>query len=230
MKIKTKIFAILIFIFTTSLAYGATETIEMHNKLGKEIMVYSKKVININVGDTIVWKATSKGHNVEFIKGGVPEGVQADDARRGLRNGNDASTYMSASSSFSSDQFRTTRVRGAAWPTLPAMSGMPLELACRRMQARCRCAATMSARLKGQRWRFTWRELRSPYMYIIARWECPTTLTANARRASLGSWPIAFATWGKRRSAWVSAETVTFKTGVIVRGVVSMHATRMVSG
>tara|TARA_B100001250_G_scaffold318615_1_gene281277 strand:+ start:159 stop:593 length:435 start_codon:yes stop_codon:yes gene_type:complete len=76
MKIKTKIFAILIFIFTTSLAYGATETIEMHNKLGKEIMVYSKKVININVGDTIVWKATSKGHNVEFIKGGTPEGVE----------------------------------------------------------------------------------------------------------------------------------------------------------
>ena len=62
-------------IFTTSIAYGATETIEMHNKLGKEIMVYSKKVINIDVGDTILWKASSKGHNVEFIKGGVPEGV-----------------------------------------------------------------------------------------------------------------------------------------------------------
>ena len=76
MKLKTKIFAILMLIFTTSIAYGATETIEMHNKLGKEIMVYSKKVINIDVGDTILWKASSKGHNVEFIKGGTPEGVE----------------------------------------------------------------------------------------------------------------------------------------------------------
>merc|ERR1711939_440461 len=48
----------------------------MHNKLGKEIMVYSKKIINIDVGDTVLWKASSKGHNVEFIKGGVPEGVE----------------------------------------------------------------------------------------------------------------------------------------------------------
>ena len=76
MKLKTKIFAILMLISTTSISYGATETIEMHNKLGKEIMVYSKKVINIDVGDTILWKASSKGHNVEFIKGGTPEGVE----------------------------------------------------------------------------------------------------------------------------------------------------------
>tara|TARA_B100000427_G_scaffold295596_1_gene274797 strand:- start:243 stop:677 length:435 start_codon:yes stop_codon:yes gene_type:complete len=76
MKIKTKIFAILMLITTTSLSYSATETIEMHNKLDKEIMVYSKKIINIDVGDTILWKASSKGHNVEFIKGGTPEGVE----------------------------------------------------------------------------------------------------------------------------------------------------------
>ena len=76
MKLKTKIFAILMLISTTSLSYSATETIEMHNKLDKEIMVYSKKIINIDVGDTILWKASSKGHNVEFIKGGTPEGVE----------------------------------------------------------------------------------------------------------------------------------------------------------
>ena len=60
----------------TSLSYGATETIEMLNKLGKESMVYSKKVVKIDVGETILWKATTKGHNVEFIKGGTPEGVE----------------------------------------------------------------------------------------------------------------------------------------------------------
>ena len=32
MKLKTKIFAILMLISTTSISYGANETIEMHNK------------------------------------------------------------------------------------------------------------------------------------------------------------------------------------------------------
>ena len=39
-------------------------------------MVYSKKIVRINTGDTVYWKATDKGHNVEFIKGGVPENVE----------------------------------------------------------------------------------------------------------------------------------------------------------
>jgi len=54
----------------------ADETIEMLNKQGKESMVYSKKVVRIKSGDTVNWIATTKGHNVEFIKGGVPEGVE----------------------------------------------------------------------------------------------------------------------------------------------------------
>ena len=56
-------------------AFAASETIEMLNKQGKETMVYSKKVVKVNVGDTVFWKATDKGHNVEFIKGWVPNGV-----------------------------------------------------------------------------------------------------------------------------------------------------------
>ena len=56
-------------------AFAADQVIEMLNKLGKEHMVYSQKVVNIEVGDTIFWKSTTPGHNVEFIKGGVPEGV-----------------------------------------------------------------------------------------------------------------------------------------------------------
>ena len=75
MKIK-KYFAsfIILTIFSAS-AFAADETIEMLNKQGKETMVYSKKVVKVNVGDTVFWKATDKGHNVEFIKGGVPNGV-----------------------------------------------------------------------------------------------------------------------------------------------------------
>tara|TARA_B100000945_G_C20405415_1_gene609723 strand:- start:1514 stop:1984 length:471 start_codon:yes stop_codon:yes gene_type:complete len=76
MKFIIKIIASLMLLSITSLSYGATETIEMLNKLGKESMVYSKKVVKIDVGETILWKATTKGHNVEFIKGGTPEGVE----------------------------------------------------------------------------------------------------------------------------------------------------------
>tara|TARA_B110000263_G_C15168462_1_gene445747 strand:- start:196 stop:666 length:471 start_codon:yes stop_codon:yes gene_type:complete len=56
-------------------ASAADQTVEMLNKLGKENMVFSKKVVNVDVGDTVFWKSTKPGHNVEFIKGGVPVGV-----------------------------------------------------------------------------------------------------------------------------------------------------------
>ena len=71
----SKIFFSLFLIIFTSNSMAADETIEMLNKSGNEIMVYSKKIVRVDVGDTVFWKATDKGHNVEFIKGGVPEGV-----------------------------------------------------------------------------------------------------------------------------------------------------------
>ena len=75
MKLK-KYFISLAFILLSTNVFAADETIEMLNKLNKESMIYSKKIVKINVGDTVFWKATDKGHNVEFIKGGVPEGVE----------------------------------------------------------------------------------------------------------------------------------------------------------
>ena len=71
-----KIFISLAFVFLANQSFASDETVEMLNKSGKESMVYSKKIVRINVGDTVMWKATDKGHNVEFIKGGVPEGVE----------------------------------------------------------------------------------------------------------------------------------------------------------
>ena len=71
-----KILISLTFVFLANQSFAADEIVEMLNKSGKESMVYSKKIVRINVGDTIIWKATDKGHNVEFIKGGVPEGVE----------------------------------------------------------------------------------------------------------------------------------------------------------
>tara|TARA_Y100000590_G_scaffold132530_1_gene151400 strand:- start:2952 stop:3386 length:435 start_codon:yes stop_codon:yes gene_type:complete len=76
MKNLKNLALILISILFSTNALAQDETIEMLNKLDKETMVYSKKVVRVNVGDTVFWKATDKGHNVEFIKGGVPEGVE----------------------------------------------------------------------------------------------------------------------------------------------------------
>ena len=59
----------------TTTAFSETHVVEMLNKSGNEMMVYSKKIIKVNVGDTVTWKATTKGHNVEFIRNGTPEGV-----------------------------------------------------------------------------------------------------------------------------------------------------------
>ena len=73
MKSFTIIALFLSILFTN--ANAADVTIEMLNKQGKETMVFSEKIVRVNVGDTVFWKATTKGHNVEFIKGGVPEGV-----------------------------------------------------------------------------------------------------------------------------------------------------------
>ena len=59
-------------VFVSSMAYSAGMSIDMLNKLGKEKMVYSVDVAEIDVGDTITWLPASKGHNVHFIAG--PDG------------------------------------------------------------------------------------------------------------------------------------------------------------
>ena len=75
MNIKIIAKSLVLFLLFISKSFSADVVIEMLNKQGKESMVYSKKIVRINSGDTVTWKATTKGHNVEFIKGGVPEGV-----------------------------------------------------------------------------------------------------------------------------------------------------------
>jgi len=75
MKILKNLTSIIALLFLTSNSFAADVTIEMLNKLGNESMVYSEKIVRVNVGDTVFWKSTNPGHNVEFIKGGVPEGV-----------------------------------------------------------------------------------------------------------------------------------------------------------
>ena len=63
---------IIISLFSTH-AIAENYTVDMLNKLGKERMVYSEKVLSIKVNDEITWKSVDKGHNVEFI--GMPKGA-----------------------------------------------------------------------------------------------------------------------------------------------------------
>ena len=59
--------------FATS-SYAADITVDMLNKRDDGAkMAYSEDISRIDVGDTITWVSTSKGHNVEFIAG--PEGA-----------------------------------------------------------------------------------------------------------------------------------------------------------
>ena len=74
MKIKI-ILTFVAYLLFSSFAIAADQTVEMLNRLNKESMVFEPKIVRVNVGDTVLWKATDKGHNVEFIKKGVPEGV-----------------------------------------------------------------------------------------------------------------------------------------------------------
>jgi pseudoazurin len=57
-------------------AFAADTTVEMLNKRDDGAkMAYSEDITRIDVGDTITWVPTSKGHNVEFVAG--PEGWNA---------------------------------------------------------------------------------------------------------------------------------------------------------
>ena len=67
----------IICLFLSDLVLAEDTTIKMLNKLEKRSMVFSQEIVRINVGDTVFWEATDKGHNVAFIsKNGVPEGVE----------------------------------------------------------------------------------------------------------------------------------------------------------
>lgn len=72
---KSIITASLLALFAAPI-YAEDMTIEMLNKRDDGAkMVYSEDIARIDLGDTITWVPTSKGHNVEFIAG--PDGWKA---------------------------------------------------------------------------------------------------------------------------------------------------------
>ena len=66
--------AIFSVIVISSFAYAEDVKVGMLNKRASDNakMVYSEDITRIDVGDTIIWEPTSKGHNVHFLAG--PEG------------------------------------------------------------------------------------------------------------------------------------------------------------
>ena len=65
-----------------SVGYSKEVVIDMLNKRDDgQKMVYSQDIAKIDVGDTIKWLPTNKGHNVEFLGG--PDGFELP-AKSGL--------------------------------------------------------------------------------------------------------------------------------------------------
>ena len=73
---KTLLSSVAFVVALSTSAIAADTTVEMLNKRDDGAkMVYSEDITRIDVGDTITWVPTSKGHNVEFIAG--PDGWDA---------------------------------------------------------------------------------------------------------------------------------------------------------
>ena len=71
------LFIILFGLFIANVSFAEDTTVEMLNKLDKRTKVFSQEIVRIDPGNTVFWKATNPGHNVEFIsKKGVPAGVE----------------------------------------------------------------------------------------------------------------------------------------------------------
>ncbi len=67
MKFYTYLCAVIVSL-AASTSFAADVTIEMLNKDAEgNRMVFSEEVVNVEVGDTVTWLPTSKGHNVEMI-------------------------------------------------------------------------------------------------------------------------------------------------------------------
>ena len=70
-----KLHAIALLALLSTPSFAADMSIEMLNEDSNgNKMVYSQEVVNIDVGDTVTWLPTSKGHNVEVIA--APNGMK----------------------------------------------------------------------------------------------------------------------------------------------------------
>ena len=65
---QMKLYSLVVAAFLSTPSFAADVAIEMLNKNADgQKMVYSQEVVKIEVGDTVTWLPSSKGHNVEMI-------------------------------------------------------------------------------------------------------------------------------------------------------------------
>lgn len=57
-------------------AHASEVSIELLTKAGDRRFVYSPELVRINLGDTVVFVPTDKGHNIVSIDGMLPEGAE----------------------------------------------------------------------------------------------------------------------------------------------------------
>jgi len=76
--------AIAVMAMTTIPAMAANFDVQLLNKGAAGAMVFEPSLVKVAVGDTVTFKPTDKGHNVESIKGMSPEGAEEIKGKTGV--------------------------------------------------------------------------------------------------------------------------------------------------
>ena len=68
---------VFLFLIAATQLFAKTVEVEMWTNFNgeKKNQRYEPLIVSIDEGDTVIWKSIEKSHNVEFMTGGVPEGV-----------------------------------------------------------------------------------------------------------------------------------------------------------
>lgn len=83
MNCKSLLLATTLIIGLPGIAAAANHEVKMLNKGTGGVMVFEPELIRIAPGDTVTFKATDPGHNVETISGMLPAGAQAFTGKTG---------------------------------------------------------------------------------------------------------------------------------------------------
>eukprot|EP01036_Dinobryon_divergens_P050989 gene50989-68251_t len=68
--------ALALLAMTAAPAMAANFDVQLLNKGAAGAMVFEPSLVKVAVGDTVTFKPTDKGHNVESIKGMIPDGAE----------------------------------------------------------------------------------------------------------------------------------------------------------
>ena len=81
---KILLAAIAVMALTSIPVMAANFDVQLLNKGVAGAMVFEPSLVKVAVGDTVTFKPTDKGHNVESIKGMIPEGAEEIKGKTGV--------------------------------------------------------------------------------------------------------------------------------------------------